>query len=469
MHRLYKGTPEATNISEVESASSRKEVGQIFSSNAARGILINDLEDIMKNNESSGIWAEPIDDNIYKWSVKVKGFASGSDMARDMQGLKEQFGYDYLELQVDFAIGLYPYYPPLVKVVRPRLGKFMMQHVTNLDILKLTYWNPAKDMRSVLSSIRSLLSDSACLELDSPMNSRADFPDGAYVPLEHALLRLALTTEITPRVSISFSSGRATVMAREHTQTLKRMPEACDSSDSEASRACKVPRKDTLWASGTGYGVKGQLDSWDPKAAHAAQREKDDQIEIQIKKIEQILRQKAEQGDASGPLDTVRLSGTDTMLFTGPNDEEIYNILEGSVLIPLFERYFSKDAPLLEIERQKVLYLSIAKVTDAVASHPMFSRLLDKLPNQATSVASLITAQHRTLQRYSQYTARTRAAAVPVERPNADVPPTEAVTPEGQATKQLAESNNLTALQPFSFETYINAMNALSQKVQEAA
>ena len=42
----------------------------------------------------------------------------------------------------DFAIDLYPFYPPLVKVIRPRLQASLMQRVTNMEMLKLSYWNP---------------------------------------------------------------------------------------------------------------------------------------------------------------------------------------------------------------------------------------------------------------------------------------------------------------------------------------
>ena len=57
----------------------------------------------------------------------------------------------------DFAIDLYPFYPPLVKVIRPRLQASLMQRVTNMEMLKLTYWNPAKDMMNVLVDIKGFL------------------------------------------------------------------------------------------------------------------------------------------------------------------------------------------------------------------------------------------------------------------------------------------------------------------------
>ena len=51
-----------------------------------------------------------------------------------------------IELQLDFSMDLYPFFPPIVEVIRPRLQGSMMLRVTTMEILKLTYWDPARDM-----------------------------------------------------------------------------------------------------------------------------------------------------------------------------------------------------------------------------------------------------------------------------------------------------------------------------------
>ena len=62
---------------------------------------------------------------------------------------------------------LYPFYPPLVKVIRPRLQGSMMLRVTTMQILKLTYWDPARDMKTVLMDIKTFLAAKARLDLSS--------------------------------------------------------------------------------------------------------------------------------------------------------------------------------------------------------------------------------------------------------------------------------------------------------------
>jgi len=70
-----------------------------------------------------------------------------------------------------------------------------MQRVTNMEMLKLSYWNPAKDMRSILVDIKQFLQQWARLEGTSERNDRRRYPYGSYVDIEHHLLRLALVSD----------------------------------------------------------------------------------------------------------------------------------------------------------------------------------------------------------------------------------------------------------------------------------
>ena len=49
---------------------------KVFSTDAASGILINDLVKIMVQTSVTGIDADTVDDNIFQWNVKIKNFAS---------------------------------------------------------------------------------------------------------------------------------------------------------------------------------------------------------------------------------------------------------------------------------------------------------------------------------------------------------------------------------------------------------
>ena len=40
-----------------------------------------------------------------------------SMLEKDFEELMQRYFYDYIELQLDFAMDLYPFFPPLVKVI----------------------------------------------------------------------------------------------------------------------------------------------------------------------------------------------------------------------------------------------------------------------------------------------------------------------------------------------------------------
>ena len=48
----------------------------------------------------------------------------------------------------------------------------MMIRVTTMEILKLTYWDPARDMKTVLMDIKKFLAAQARLDLNSGRNDK---------------------------------------------------------------------------------------------------------------------------------------------------------------------------------------------------------------------------------------------------------------------------------------------------------
>ena len=82
---------------EVKSKDKQK-VEQIFSTQAASGVLTNDLLSIMEQSESLGFRATPIDDNIYHWNVHLFKFQADTDLGRQLKELKKLYGYVRLTL-----------------------------------------------------------------------------------------------------------------------------------------------------------------------------------------------------------------------------------------------------------------------------------------------------------------------------------------------------------------------------------
>ena len=215
---------------------------------------------------------------------------------------------------------LYPFFPPLVKVIRPRLQGSMMLRVTTMEILKLSYWNPARDMKSVICDIKTFVQTWARLDLSSERNDRVRYPDGAYIDIEHHLLRLALVSEIVPRANkkyvVTTPKQELPPSAMEATPTASSSRKSGSGSGSKKSPSQQNDKKSkgfTLFginkkdkeekkksgsssqsttknmAKGVGYSSYQQK-GWDVKAYMAAQKEKDRQIEIVLAKIYQELK-----------------------------------------------------------------------------------------------------------------------------------------------------------------------------------
>ena len=71
------------------------------------------------------------------WKVKLFGFDPSSPVAEGLKAVKEQHGYDYVEIDLNYTIDLYPFFPPLVKVIRPRFEGFMMGRIASAEMLQV--------------------------------------------------------------------------------------------------------------------------------------------------------------------------------------------------------------------------------------------------------------------------------------------------------------------------------------------
>ena len=81
---------------------------------------------IMESVKDTQIVADSIDDNIFQWTVKISNFDADTPLHEECEELMKKYNYDYIELQIEFSMDLYPFFPPLVKVIRPRLQGGMM-------------------------------------------------------------------------------------------------------------------------------------------------------------------------------------------------------------------------------------------------------------------------------------------------------------------------------------------------------
>ena len=152
-------------------------VKNIFSGAASSKVLSADLLTIIREQQSLGLQAEAVDDSIYHWKVQLEahgfpglGGAGGDRLAEDLACVESRWGYGYVELEIRFTIDLYPFFPPQVKVVRPRFQGFMLGQIASMRALQLSHWNSVGTMSSVLHQVKELLANHARVDFDSDRN-----------------------------------------------------------------------------------------------------------------------------------------------------------------------------------------------------------------------------------------------------------------------------------------------------------
>ena len=229
------------------------DVTNIFSGAASSKVLTTDLLNILRSQEELGLKVEAIDDNIYHWRVQlgVGGFFGmcndkGVELARDLIAVQDMWGYEYVELEICFTIDLYPFFPPQVKIVRPRFEGFILGQIAQIDSLQLSHWDSVGTMSSVIESIKLLLATHGRVDLMSPRNDTVAYPEGAYTDLEHHLMRLGLLTEIIPRIAVA-TAANAAATAADNTDDPE--PMMLDGESDSHSTGADIPGKRKLDAS----------------------------------------------------------------------------------------------------------------------------------------------------------------------------------------------------------------------------
>lgn len=306
---------------------------QIFSSDAAFAILTNEYFDIQDRESELGFTVTVVDDNIYNWNVKMYKFnGNGAHIEKALNGpIMRNFGYNYVELSVTFTLDLYPFYPPSIKVLRPRFTGNTMVKIASMKSLKLSFWDFTRNMSSILTAIKQVLEAEGTVDIDSQYNDAKKYPSGAYSALDYTLLQLTVLTDITD------GRYRDTTLSSVNKQ-------AAATTSSATSSSAQKPKEGEYWAAGTGYG-HGSLSSgksWDPEAHKAAEQQKD-------KELGEVFRSLAKELGEHSPEDIS------------------FEYLNTSCLVPVLESYLHNDSIFDQVQHI-ALYDYMVDVLGALAT-----------------------------------------------------------------------------------------------------
>eukprot|EP01083_Nonionella_stella_P031450 86143_1 len=328
----------------------------IFTGAAVSEMLRSSLMIMMKDDDS-GLVVHPVDDNIYHWRVRMSQFNESCRLNMDLTKLDSLYGYSYVELDIKFSMDIYPFYPPDVRLVKPRLENFMFGRIVCMEELQLSKWNPVRQISDIFKAIKRLLTKYGAVNVDDEANdpSKGNEP---CTELEYQLLRLSMLTETQPRVNYLLSDDH-----------MKRLPEF-GAKKLEPSKGKPKPKKQkstgskTAWKSGVGFGHSGNCSDWDMAAHNAAQKKKDSEVNAILAMI-------------ITEMGTMKALDTYTVQW-----------VEHSCLIPFLISYLRNDS-IIDIDRHSDIYMSIFLICKNLARHLNLGHLFLKLPDQSTSIMKL--------------------------------------------------------------------------------
>jgi ubiquitin-protein ligase len=189
------------------------------------------------------------ENNIVSWKIQLTNF-SDSKIKKDLANLKDKFGYDYIEFNISFNQELYPNYPPKIDFVKPKFQNSLNYKLSNLRMLQLDYWSPARTVEFIINKLHAILNKFGSIDLINANSSNSI----VYSKLEQALISLC--------------------------NHFEQIEDELDDEKYEKNTFKSVnskPPNGKYWKSGTGYGHNG-VKSWDIDAYVLSQKQKDQEL-----------------------------------------------------------------------------------------------------------------------------------------------------------------------------------------------
>lgn len=379
---------EKADASNGESFDERARVAnQIFSSEEATSLLLSELEAAIRVSRTKFWYVDAVNDDAAHWRAELffplfdhAGEEASGDarrLAGQLQEVQQRHGQSSVEVEVSFHRDLYPFYPPSVRLVRPRFANHMIDRLAALSGM----WSPVKRVSDLLDEVRKVLL-TGNLDVACAMNSKEAYPGGAYPAAVYALCDLGRASQTLPRVQLLcpelFPSEEAQAAAAAAGSSGKRTrPEA----DDEGSSGGSGRNNKRAWAKGTGYGYDhgapgygSQGKVWDVKQYEKAEQRRLEETNSMLHTLLCDLRHP----DAP-PLDTdaALLAYQPTAAELSPRMcADLAEMLAMSVLSPYTERSLG-SASWLEMGKHPRMYATLLAVvrllaTDATAAQCLF-------------------------------------------------------------------------------------------------
>jgi ubiquitin-protein ligase len=298
-------------------------VKRLFPQNVVSDMIINEYLNLWKKASiDKNFTIDVVDNNLYHWRVKLTRF--NSDFMESLKRIEAKHSYNCVVVDIMFNDTFYPNYPPLIKILRPRLQHSLMHRLSNSRMFQFEYWDPVTSMEKVVDKITQVIDKWGSIDTDTPLNNEMEYPNGAYMSIEGKLLKLAAY----------INTGEVDLIDKdyEYIKFTELVSKAMPTKDSPKSLK---PTKDSIksgWKSGTGYG-HGGASKWNI----------DDYVRIQEERDKNLL-------------DIIRDITLDIENVTKENRMQMFESVSCSLLIKFIKDQLNTTT-LLDMEKRKNVFM----------------------------------------------------------------------------------------------------------------
>jgi ubiquitin-protein ligase len=307
---------------------------ETFSNIGSIKIIINELR-YLSNLDNFTV--KLYDNNIFNIEISINAnfFGINSKIRQQMLDTNSS-----LVLKIEIEPKLYPFYPPKVRVISPRLKNELMTIIATMDFLKASNWNPIYNLEFIINVVKEILDEYGELNIENGNN---------YNILELKLIDLAIFTETIPKLNIKPIIDK---FINTNTNDLINNPNQNQN------------QKKSYWKNGTGFGY-GALDiskQWDPVVIESIKKERNTNIMNCLLDINKILAK---------------------IIISDSNNISKYNqILLNSCIIPYIRNYFNSTG-LLEMFQNINLFNVIFEFLQIINEDSFMEIFIVKDQNQS--------------------------------------------------------------------------------------
>lgn len=317
----------------------------IFSAESSVNILINDYFRLKKLCMNNGISINHIDNNIYQWSIRFSDFEPSSPIFQDMIKIEKKFSYSYVEFIFHFTMDYYPFYPPMISILRPRFNGFIANHLANLPNLQLQNWSPLQGVELVIQDIKNIIEKVGNIIVDYPLNDPYIYPMGAYTILEDKLMKLSMISDLN-NIGFIPESGTIELPITEKSATV----------------TTKSTSQPTCWNKGTGYGTGNS--NFNVNEYLEVKRKNNQMIISLLQYIHCEIKNNSSDNNQK-------------------NKELVIQIVKDSCLFDFFNKMFYNES-MLDITDNIDIYIEIHNLLDDIISMSEFHSLFFKMEKSIT-------------------------------------------------------------------------------------